>query len=529
MTKSSSSSLRSPPRPPPSLSAPQQKRRRMNDSMPTSYSPFQPTRSRHQPPVSSSSNTLPSPHELHYQLSQNLSAVSKRYQTALAHDPHSIQPVLYPADTFFARPTLICVVCNISFPSHEHLVHHIQQSHNTGYNPAPSLSTPFSTPAVTTTTPPVSTTRPYSDFLPTQLPPLQPTDPFPAVQPPPLPALATPPVFSSYQQLSMPAASAPAVPPIPSANIEDDAASRKSKFYCDVCQVSCDTNAILQVHFGGKPHRKRAEREAALRNAMTRLTHEQIIKLPNRTYICNLCKTDIDSDNSLLQHLESVKHKKNVAAKNQNVSAPHVSPSQAYKNSPSRNLSASQSPGVSVLLQKRGRVASPLYASQNTVPNPPLNLLSADLFNPSNSQLPPLSNQLQTTPALPSIDQYQISPSRVAPKLLPLVNLSDSAPFAPSLASPATAAVSSTPSSNFTCDVCSVTCNSQDSFNSHLASAKHKRKQAAFSSTGQTPPTGDHRCDICNISCYGDINFQAHLRGKMHAKKLKALNVTSVS
>lgn len=80
------------------------------------------------------------------------------------------------------------------------------------------------------------------------------------------------------------------------------------------------------------------------------------------------------------------------------------------------------------------------------------------------------------------------------------------------------------------CLVCNVQCNSMDSMNSHLASAKHKRKQlfqecaqASQGSESNTMGTGDSNlfCKICNISCCGRENFQAHLRGKPHAKRLR--------
>lgn len=106
----------------------------------------------------------------------------------------------------------------------------------------------------------------------------------------------------------------------------------------------------------------------------------------------------------------------------------------------------------------------------------------------------------------------------------------------------------------FQCVICNVRCNSTDTYNSHLGSAKHKRKMM-FQACTQTstavapvpaaplhsnravslpsasaapqppaciPADSKFSCDVCLISCCGADNFQAHLRGKQHAKRLRA-------
>lgn len=76
---------------------------------------------------------------------------------------------------------------------------------------------------------------------------------------------------------------------------------------------------------------------------------------------------------------------------------------------------------------------------------------------------------------------------------------------------------------NFSCNVCGVSCNSMDNLNAHLASAKHKKRQLIMEGNGEEAGKKGvvMQCKVCNISCSGAENFEAHMKGKPHAKKVK--------
>ncbi|GJS62372.1 zinc finger, C2H2-like protein [Tanacetum coccineum] len=88
------------------------------------------------------------------------------------------------------------------------------------------------------------------------------------------------------------------------------------------------------------------------------------------------------------------------------------------------------------------------------------------------------------------------------------------------------------------CDLCNVTCNNENAYQSHVASKKHVAKaimqQAGTSGGGGllTPTSeGDckpqplssnvFQCELCNISCTSNELLNFHISGKKHQKKLK--------
>ena len=91
----------------------------------------------------------------------------------------------------------------------------------------------------------------------------------------------------------------------------------------------------------------------------------------------------------------------------------------------------------------------------------------------------------------------------------------------------------------YRCTVCQMNMSS-GSVQAHLASTKHKRKEARRSSMESTvlndeciirnddPATKDaaiYRCKHCQVPLSGEDQAKAHLDGKSHLKKLKILNI----
>ncbi|XP_071693654.1 uncharacterized protein [Rutidosis leptorrhynchoides] len=90
------------------------------------------------------------------------------------------------------------------------------------------------------------------------------------------------------------------------------------------------------------------------------------------------------------------------------------------------------------------------------------------------------------------------------------------------------------------CDICNVVCSNQDVFRTHVAGKKHSAKavmklmganglinptlegslKASSSGVSQKPPVS-LQCELCNISCTSNELLTKHVSGKKHQKKLK--------
>ncbi|XP_053716396.1 zinc finger RNA-binding protein [Synchiropus splendidus] len=78
------------------------------------------------------------------------------------------------------------------------------------------------------------------------------------------------------------------------------------------------------------------------------------------------------------------------------------------------------------------------------------------------------------------------------------------------------------------CDICKISCAGPQTYREHLEGQKHKKKEAALKTGGQTlasnGPKGVQtqlRCELCDVSCTGVDAYAAHIRGSKHQKVLK--------
>ncbi|XP_030228694.1 zinc finger RNA-binding protein [Gadus morhua] len=78
------------------------------------------------------------------------------------------------------------------------------------------------------------------------------------------------------------------------------------------------------------------------------------------------------------------------------------------------------------------------------------------------------------------------------------------------------------------CDICKISCAGPQTYKEHLEGQKHKKKEAALKSGGQTgAPNGPRgvqtqlRCELCDVSCTGVDAYAAHIRGAKHQKVVK--------
>ncbi|XP_042273804.1 zinc finger RNA-binding protein isoform X2 [Thunnus albacares] len=78
------------------------------------------------------------------------------------------------------------------------------------------------------------------------------------------------------------------------------------------------------------------------------------------------------------------------------------------------------------------------------------------------------------------------------------------------------------------CEICKISCAGPQTYREHLEGQKHKKKEAALKSGGQTGasngPRGVQtqlRCELCDVSCTGVDAYAAHIRGAKHQKVVK--------
>ncbi|TMS19976.1 Zinc finger RNA-binding protein [Larimichthys crocea] len=78
------------------------------------------------------------------------------------------------------------------------------------------------------------------------------------------------------------------------------------------------------------------------------------------------------------------------------------------------------------------------------------------------------------------------------------------------------------------CDICKISCAGPQTYREHLEGQKHKKKEAALKSGGQSGasngPRGVQtqlRCELCDVSCTGVDAYAAHIRGAKHQKVVK--------
>lgn len=78
------------------------------------------------------------------------------------------------------------------------------------------------------------------------------------------------------------------------------------------------------------------------------------------------------------------------------------------------------------------------------------------------------------------------------------------------------------------CDICKISCAGPQTYREHLEGQKHKKKEAAVKSAGQTGTSiGSRgvqtqlRCELCDVSCTGVDAYAAHIRGAKHQKVVK--------
>ncbi|XP_062250889.1 zinc finger RNA-binding protein isoform X1 [Platichthys flesus] len=78
------------------------------------------------------------------------------------------------------------------------------------------------------------------------------------------------------------------------------------------------------------------------------------------------------------------------------------------------------------------------------------------------------------------------------------------------------------------CDICKISCAGPQTYREHLEGQKHKKKEAALKSGGQSGATNGPRgvqtqlrCELCDVSCTGVDAYAAHIRGAKHQKVVK--------
>ena len=72
----------------------------------------------------------------------------------------------------------------------------------------------------------------------------------------------------------------------------------RSLFFCEICEVSCDTKEVLNIHKRGKVHMKNVKKSSA----------------QHKKHSCEICHIECTDENSLIMHLKGKKHLKVISA-----------------------------------------------------------------------------------------------------------------------------------------------------------------------------------------------------------------------
>ncbi|KRZ70817.1 Zinc finger RNA-binding protein [Trichinella papuae] len=79
----------------------------------------------------------------------------------------------------------------------------------------------------------------------------------------------------------------------------------------------------------------------------------------------------------------------------------------------------------------------------------------------------------------------------------------------------------------YACDLCKVTCDSNDAFNLHITGQRHKKRVLQLAqeqrncSTSAMSGVPLHYCEICQISCNSSLALMMHVKGGKHNKALR--------
>lgn len=374
---------------------------------------------------------------------------------------------------------------------------------------------------------------------------------------------------------------------------------RNPALFCEVCEVLCDTQLQLEKHQEGQKHRRKSDIHRVFVEARKNFWDEGLKQIASDVWTCIHCKAQVQGKTPVLQHIEAVKHKKN-----RSVSVGgdmQVGKGQKNARTPPRVAKASMSPrggpaaaamkqlngdflpnadekGIGRGLQKSSAVHGAVGDQQRLSSgpfSPPRKGKTADRRE-LGSQSMHTSVGVSTSDGAwsgwhradgrvvfdmpPTFDPLRcpasscISPIRLAsPNQNVLFVDKPTARPAPavsprrrsgSMNRPGSQSKQSTPSKHdvksLSCNLCHVKCNSVETLGCHVASAKHKRRQALFESpqpgneTVGTPNKGRvnkvfFNCEVCNVSCSGLENFESHLRGKPHSKRVRSTSAQGKS
>ena len=362
--------------------------------------------------------------------------------------------------------------------------------------------------------------------------------------------------------------------------------------FCDVCEVLCDTHLQLEKHQEGQKHRRKSDIHRVFVEARNKFADEGLKQIATDVWTCLHCKAQVQGKTPVLQHIEAVKHKKNRNA----ATALEVHGGKPQKNvrtpprAPKGTLSPRSGPAAVAMMQLNGDVLPSMdsrsigralqlsgavhgaVGDKQRPSEPPfspagknrtvdsMNAAPQSVHTPVDTptrdgswsgwhrtdgrivfELPPTFDPLRC-PASSCVSPIRFaSPSRSAlfGEDIPGRPLPTVSPHRRSTSAnrPNNHSKQSTPTkqdvNNLSCVLCHVNCNSVDTLSCHVASAKHKRRQALFEASqptneGAGTPSKNmvnrvfFKCDVCNVSCSGLENFESHLRGKLHSKRVRA-------
>lgn len=329
---------------------------------------------------------------------------------------------------------------------------------------------------------------------------------------------------------------------------------------CHICNVFCSTQDQLDIHFNGHKHKKRALIYADFMKASSTFGQQTISETSPNNWYCSRCRVAMDSMNSVLQHLESVKHSRHFG--------PSVISLSKRANNPGKDKNGAAiatAPQGPTLVPTAETSVVPSVAQSARAPALSSNPLTEVVTAPPATS--PSSIQNDVLRGLKALSANKTNPFPSPVPTISKVRSAEVNPLDVANAKLASATAAAHGTASLSCIACHVTCNSTESLALHLASQRHKRRiaiqsgaktkldpidiskatsenapaappephvpigRAQNANTTPTPtrPDVDMFCDVCRVPICGRRNYEDHIRGRLHCRNLNLKKLADTS
>ncbi|XP_052802389.1 uncharacterized protein LOC128232720 [Mya arenaria] len=334
--------------------------------------------------------------------------------------------------------------------------------------------------------------------------------------------------------------------------VENQAVARRGYGnYCEVCKITCDTSAILQIHSESPRHLAMVEKQRAMTNRnhqpASGNTDTREYHFDGQKGYCNICQIELTSSSHANDHLSGKNHKKRkqqtqILSNGLTASSPQrplLQASQDYATAASATLASSREiQNGSSSIEKgydfhggRGvchvcniELTSNSHAQEHlrgkNHAKKKAQLETAKRFG--KTMTPAYVQNLTSAVILPNLQTFNTATSVSEHKFQQPLGRG----FSHTEANIAylNEAHRELGHSSLFCDTCKVSFTGPESQAAHMAGEKHKKtlKKLEMESMGSQHPL---KCNACNVVFTGQENAEDHFKGKKHERNMKNMSI----